>query len=33
MGLASAQAMILAAVIVALMLIYFQLEKRWVIYE
>jgi multiple sugar transport system permease protein len=33
MGLASAQAMILAAVIVVLMLIYFQVEKRWVVYE
>jgi multiple sugar transport system permease protein len=33
MGLASAQAMILAAFIVVLMLIYFQLEKRWVVYE
>jgi len=33
MGLASSQAMILAAVIVVLMLIYFQVEKRWVVYE
>ena len=33
MGGASAQALILAAVIVILMLIYFQLEKRFVVYE
>jgi multiple sugar transport system permease protein len=33
MGLASAQAMILAAVIIALMLLYFRLEKRLVVYE
>jgi len=33
MGLASAQAMILAAVIVALMIAYFKLEKKLVIYE
>jgi len=33
MGGASAQALVLAAIIVALMLVYFWLEKRWVVYE
>jgi multiple sugar transport system permease protein len=33
MGGASAQALVLAAIIVALMLFYFWLEKRWVVYE
>ncbi len=33
MGGASAQALILAAIIVALMAVYFWLEKRWVVYE
>lgn len=33
MGLASAQAMILAAVIIALMVVYFRLEKKLVVYE
>jgi multiple sugar transport system permease protein len=33
MGIASAQAMILAVVIIALMLLYFRLEKKLVIYE
>ena len=33
MGYASAQAMILAVIIIVLMLIYFQVEKHWVVYE
>lgn len=33
MGGASAQALVLAVIIVVLMLIYFRLEKRWVVYE
>jgi multiple sugar transport system permease protein len=33
MGSASAQALVLAAILIVLTLIYNQLQKRWVVYE
>jgi ABC-type sugar transport system permease subunit len=33
MGSASAQALVLAAILIVLTLIYYQLQKRWVVYE
>jgi multiple sugar transport system permease protein len=33
LGGASAQAMVLSAIIIVLMLVYFEAEKRWVVYD